>query len=359
MNILFTFFVPSGGVETLNRQRFYALSKYGVHCHFLYTQPGTGLQNKIDATIFVMNDYDEILRIVWQGNYDAVVICSDVQLLQLVKKSGYPGIIIYDNQGLGFNKEYAAYYLKNHVLDIINDNCDGIMYPKTPHLIDAFQTIFPHKKQFYFDNCFHTGEFNYRKMPPSSHPIIGWVGRLEENKNWRDYLSIGAQLVNWNSKIQLWMFEDNQLGDPNERIAFNQMVDELNLRSSLTVYANQPHSKMAEYFSMIGDSGGFLCSTSRVESFGYAVLEALVCRSPVLSTDSDGVRSFIKHNVTGKFFEFGNIDEAVGEAIELMTNLALRENLRNNGARHIETTFSPDLYAANFMTMIRCLQKQI
>jgi len=356
MNILFTFFVPSGGVETLNRQRFYALNKNGVNCHFLYTQGGTGLQNKINTSIFVTNDNQEIQNIIKKENYDVIVVCSDLNLLQKIKNSEYKGLLIYDNQGLGFNKEYADYYLRNHARSIIENNCDAILFPNTSHLIEAFERNFPHKKKFYFNNCFDTKEFKYQVHPKHKNPIIGWVGRIEENKNWRDFLLIGSRLLKVYPNIQLWMFGDTTLGEPSEKITFEKKVDELNIRPKLTIYANQPHNKMAEYFSIIGDSGGFLCSTSKVESFGYAVLEAIVCKCPVLSTDSDGVRSFIKHNVTGKFFELGNINEAVREGTELMTNVRLREELRQNGVKYIEEHFSLEQYAENFFNMIDSLR---
>ncbi|MCM3774137.1 glycosyltransferase [Priestia aryabhattai] len=352
MNVLFTFFVPSGGVETLNRQRFYALNKNGVNCHFLYTQPGTGLQNKIDTSIFVANKDDEIKGVILKGNYDAIVVGSDLLLLQKIRNFGYQGSLIYEIQGLGFNKEYAENFLKNHAYSIINHYCDGILYPQTPHLIQAFENYFPSKKKFCFHNCFNTKEFKYQVYPKKNEPIIGWVGRLEENKNWRDFLSIGAALIHENPSIELWMFEDNTLSTAEERLAFEKKVEELGLKSNLTIYANQPHSKMAEYFSIIGDSGGFLCSTSKVEGFGYAVLEAMVCKCPVLSSDSDGVRSFIKHNVTGKFFKLENIDQAVQEGKELILNISLRENIREKALEHIEMNFSPDQYAANFTNMI-------
>ncbi|WP_342045382.1 glycosyltransferase [Bacillus sp. OTU530] len=359
MNILFTFFVPSGGVETLNRQRFYALNSKGINCHFLYTQKGTGLQNKIDTSVFVTNDDDEIKNIILNGNYEAIVVGSDLLLLQKIKNFGYQGSLIYEIQGLGFNKEYADYFLKNHASSIINNYCDAILYPKTPHLIQAFENNFPFKKKFCFDNCFNSEEFRYQIHPKNDKPIIGWVGRIEENKNWKDFLLIGAELIKENPSIQLWMFEDNTLGEKSERIAFEQKIDELNLQHNLTIYANQPHAKMADHFSIIGDSGGFLCSTSKVEGFGYAVLEAMICRCPVLSTDSDGVRSFIKHNETGKFFELGNIHQAVKEAKELMLNSELREKIRLNGVKHIEEHFSPDKYAENFLNMLYNLKNPI
>ncbi|MDA7026711.1 glycosyltransferase [Bacillus sp. CLL-7-23] len=352
LNILFTFFVPSGGVETLNRQRLYALNQSGVKCDFLYLQEGTGLQNKVDTSIYVTNDMEEIQKIISFQNYDAIVISSDLLLMKTIKEFGYEGLLIYEVQGLGNNKQYVDEFLKVHAYSIINQYCDAILYPQTPHLQQAFKKYFPTKKQFCFHNCFNTKDFKYRALPKQKETIIGWVGRLEENKNWRDFLSIGAKIIEEDLSVRLWMFEDSTLAKESERNAFEEKIAELNIRPYLTVYANQPHQKMADFFSMIGDSGGFLCSTSKVEGFGYAVLEAMACKCPVLSTDSDGVRSFIKHNVTGKFFELGNINQAVQEGKELISNVSLREEIRLNAVQHIETQFAPDLYAKKFLNMI-------
>lgn len=351
-NILFDFVVPSGGAETLNRQRFYALKNYGINSHFLYTKEGTGLQNKIDTSIFISNNDEEIKYIINNGNYRAIIVMDSIKLIKKIRDFGYKGPLIYETQGLGHNIQFAEQFLKNQAYSAINNYCDAILHPVTPHLINAFNSIFPNKPKFCFHNCFNTKEFNYQVHPKQDRPIIGWVGRLEPNKNWKDFLLIGARLIQENPSIQLWMFEDNTLSQEKERLAFEKTINELNLRDYLTIYANQPHHKMAEYLSIIGDSGGFLCSTSKVEGFGYAVLEAMVCRCPVLSTDSEGVRSFIQHNKTGKFFSLGNIDQAVQEGKEIMTNIHLRELIRQNAVQHIELNFSPEIYAKNFMKMI-------
>ncbi|WP_084042924.1 glycosyltransferase [Bacillus sp. J37] len=350
--VLFQFLVPSGGVETLNRQRFYALKKQGIYCHFLYAKEGTGLQNKIETSIFITDIDAEIKDILNNGNYRAIVVLDSIKLIKKIRDFGYKGPLIYETQGLGHNIQYAEQFLKEQAYDTINNYCDAILYPVTPHLIKAFNSVFPHKPKYCFQNCFDSEEFKYEVHPTNKRPIIGWVGRLEPNKNWKDFLLIGAKLIKEDPSIQLWMFEDNTLSAMKERAAFEQKIEELNLKNHLTIYANQPHRKMAEYYSIIGDSGGFLCSTSKVEGFGYAVLEAMICRCPVLSTDSEGVRSFIKHNNTGKFFTLGNINQAVQEGRELMTNMHLREQIRYNGFKHIELHFSPKAYAENFMKMI-------
>lgn len=56
MNILFVFYVPSGGVETLNRQRSVALKKIGINSHFLYYQKRRELLNDHEAPVFITNN---------------------------------------------------------------------------------------------------------------------------------------------------------------------------------------------------------------------------------------------------------------------------------------------------------------
>ncbi|MGA5688823.1 glycosyltransferase family 4 protein [Cytobacillus pseudoceanisediminis] len=356
IKVLFTYYIPSGGIETLNRQRFYSLSKAGVTCHFLYKQNGTGLQNKLKP-VFVLDKEELIRELVIREKYDAIIVASDLQMLENLKKWGVKSTLIYEVQGLGFYKEYAEKFIKTQAFDIVNNFADGILYPKTPHLIDVFEKYFPNKKKFCFHNCFNSKSFHYKKLPAPNNPILGWVGRLEENKNWKDFLAIGSKLSESIPNIQLWMFEDDTLSKPESRKEFENMVSFLKLINRLTIYPNQPHSKMADYFSMIGDSGGLLCSTSKVEGFGYAVLEAMVCRCPVLTTDSDGVRSFIIHNHTGKYYKQGDINHAIQEAKMLLTNAPIRNEIRRNGVEHIEKIASPEIYAANFLSMLNRLKK--
>jgi glycosyltransferase involved in cell wall biosynthesis len=148
------------------------------------------------------------------------------------------------------------------------------------------------------------------------------------------------------------MFEDPTISSPIERGKFKNLIKHLNSEKNLTIYSNIPNSKMADYFSIIGDSGGLLCSTSKVEGAPYALLEAMSCKCPVLTTDSDGVRSSIIHNQTGKYYTLGNVAEAGKEAKELMKNNKLREQIRSNAFEHVKKHFNPDLYCRNFINML-------
>ncbi|ANE46097.1 hypothetical protein SY83_07155 [Paenibacillus swuensis] len=353
MKILFTYFVPSGGMETLNRLRCEALQERGVVCQILYTMSGAGTQNNRGTPIHVTNQDAAIHALIMTEGYDAVFVGSDFEMLARLRRLGYRGPLVYEAQGLG-SMEQAELSLHQGA-EYIRSCCDAVLYPTTPHLIHLFQSMFPTVKHFCFTNLLDTSRFTYRPQVPAAYPIIGWVGRIEANKNWSDFLEIGYWLLKEFPVLKLWMFEDANLYDPAELHKYNLMVDALHLLPHIVRRSNVPHDEMADYLSMIGDSGGLVISTSKVEGFGYAVAEAMSCRCPVLSTDSDGVKIFIIPEVTGQFYPLGNIPQAVHEARTMMSSPNYRASLRDHAQTHIATTFAPSLYTDRFIAMLNTL----
>ncbi|WP_445487017.1 glycosyltransferase [Niallia sp. 03133] len=354
MNVLFVYYVPSGGVETLNRQRSAALKEKNINCHFLYFRKARDLVNDHNAPTFITDDDNKIKEILENGSYSMIVIISDYISIKRFRDLGYKGLIVLEIQGYG-PKHIARSELTKAVPYVTNYG-NGLLNPKTPHISQLFDELFPFTPKFQFNNCFDSKKFHYHSLPKHTNPIIAWIGRLEDNKNWREFLQIGHKAINnINNNLQLYLFEDPTLSTQQEREAFQHLIKSLQLDKHLTIFPNIPNEKMAEYFSIIGDSGGFLCSTSKVEGAPYSVLEAFSCRCPVLTTDSDGVRSSIIHNQTGKYYTLGNIDEAIVEANDLINNIKRREGIQTTAYNHLTTSFSPEQYAFNFINMLTSL----
>ncbi|MFC0189095.1 glycosyltransferase family 4 protein [Fictibacillus aquaticus] len=353
MKILFVFYIPSGGVETLNRQRCNTLKKHGIECHQLYLENGTGMQNILDIPTFIMKGDAQINELLNREQYQCIIVCSNYMILPRIRAAGFKGSLIYEVQGLG-SKENAKDILI-HAKPFVHANGNGLLYPKTPHLNELIQKYYKDMPQFCFHNLMDTEHFTYQENNAPEYPVIGWVGRIEENKNWRSFLEIGAALKQHKPNLKLWMFEDATLSKPAERNRFTQLLQQLNMSGYIETFSNIPHEKMADYYSKIGNSGGFLLSTSKVEGFGYAVAEAISCRCPVLTTDSDGVRAFIIHNQSGKFFTAGDTAHAVREALDLMDNTHLRDAIKTNALNHLNANCSPAQYAVNFKQMLRTL----
>lgn len=353
MKVLFTFFNPSGGMETLNRIRSKALFQHNVECHLLYTQDGEGIQNIKNIRTYITNNDETLQRIIDRECYDVICVCSDISLLEKIGLMEYEGHLIFEVQGLG-TLQMAEYLIKDFSGRIMK-YADAVLYPQTAHLKALMHTHIQNVPQYCFDNPLDTEEFGYTSYPKKNYPIIGWVGRIEANKNWREYLEIGSRMLQLNPNIYLWMFEDATLYEVSERVDFEKTVLSLNLSSRLIRHSNIPHEQMADYFSIIGDSGGFVCSTSIIEGFGYAVAESMLCRCPVLTTDSDGIRQLLLHDCTGKMYPRGNIDLAIQEAFALINHSHLRESIREQAQNHIRKQFSTTLYSQRFIYMLNLI----
>ncbi|MBB3113619.1 glycosyltransferase involved in cell wall biosynthesis [Paenibacillus phyllosphaerae] len=356
MRLLFTYFLPSGGIETLNRLRCRALAQAGIEAHLLYLRDGAGKQNISGIPYFITDSDADIGAIIQAGNYDAIIACCDHLMLPRLRALGYTGKLLYEAQGLGEldqakdTIEWAAPYIRLYA--------QGILSPITAHLMELFNLYLPDVHRFYLHNMVDTQTFNYRAsswLNPANQPILAWIGRLEPNKNWSLFLHIAAMVAQHKPDLTLWMFEDANITTPGERERFTEMLAALQLQHRVVLRSNVPHSEMPYYMSAVGDSGGMLVSTSNVEGFGYAVAEAMSCCCPVLTTDSDGVRVFINHNQTGKYFYGRSAEAGMYEALDLMNNRQLAEQIRHNALAHIQTHFSETKYIADMINILGTL----
>ncbi|WP_438448234.1 glycosyltransferase family 4 protein [Gorillibacterium sp. sgz5001074] len=350
MKLLFTFYIPSGGVETLNRERCRILMERGIDCHLLYHWPGDGVQNISGIPTHVTDDDAAIGHLLRTERFDAIIVNSNYLMLERIRRLGYGGTVIFEAQGLGTFERAAATLLEG--LPYIHSCSQAVLYPDTGHMIGLFQSIYPGFRQFCFPNCMDTVRFSYRPAPALPYPVIGWVGRIETNKNWRGFLELGAAWLQQVPQARLWMFDDANIIEEGQGPHFYSAIQTLGLSHALVRRSNVPHSEMPTFYSQIGDSGGFLVSTSLTEGFGYAILEAMSCRCPVLSTDSDGPRSFITHNVTGKFYPVTDPNAGMLQGMELLNDAALRERLRDAGMAHVRSRYSPGAYADRFIAML-------
>ncbi|MFI2855860.1 glycosyltransferase family 4 protein [Paenibacillus sp. JSM ZJ436] len=353
MKVLFVYYTPSGGVETLNRQRCRALRLAGIEAHCLYYTWGSGMQNYVDFPIYVTRNDIEIKHYLDLHQYAAIIVTTDHLSFPRLRMLGYTGKLILEIQGYG-PKDYARTQLIS-AAPYVNAHASALLNPCTPHITSLFNELYPYIPQYNFNNCFDTTSFTYYAAPAPRSPVIAWLGRIEDNKNWREFLWIGYHLSQYVPELNMWMFEDPQLSIPSEREQFLQLIAELSLEKRLTLFSNVPNADMPYYYSVIGDSGGFLCSTSKVEGAPYGILEAMSCRCPVLTTDSDGVSTSVYHNVTGKFYTLGNIENAVHEGLGLMQDSVLREQIRTQAQGHVQQAFNPHIYAANFAQMLHSI----
>ncbi|WP_410514189.1 glycosyltransferase family 4 protein [Paenibacillus sp. BR2-3] len=353
MKLLFTFFVPGGGVETLNRLRCLELRKYGIEGHLLFLNKGSGQTNFGSIPVYTTPYEEDLLQLIQIHKYDAVIVTSDFTMPEKLRRLSFGGPIVFETQGFGIREE--AIRLLSEGSAQLQAHCTAAVMPPTSHLIELMLGLVPELPRFVFQNPLDTSAFTYIPGNRPPKPVVAWVGRLENNKNWKLFLEIGYWMVKHRPQVELWMFVDYELSAEAEKNEFWLWVNHLGIQDQIKLLPNVPHFQMPAYYSLIGDSGGLLLSTSYLEGYGYAVAEAIACRCPVLSTDSDGVRNFIIHNQTGKFFPQGDVNQGVAEAMNLMDDQVLREHIRTGGVNYVTDLMAPEKYALSFRNMMNAL----
>ncbi|RUS44632.1 glycosyltransferase family 4 protein [Cohnella sp. AR92] len=351
MKVLFVFVLPSGGVDTLNRMRVKALAGKGIDAHLLYFQSGSGASNNEGLTVFYTSNPESLRSILHKENYSAIVVVSFFLELSLFRQLGYKGPLIFEIQGFG--PQPVAREALTGAKPYLDSHADAILFPHTPHIGEILLEHYPHKRRYAFHNPFDASQFHYRQITDYPRPVMAWIGRLDPNKNWSDFLIIAAKVLPSVPNLEVWMFSDPWLAEAGEQEKMQTKLNVLGLTGRVYQVHHIPHAKMADFYSVIGDSGGVLCMTSKAEGAPYAALEALICRCPVVTSDSDGVRSSLIDGVTALYYDHGDTDGASRQAIRLMTDKKLRQALVRRGENHVRDNFTLERYADHFTSMLK------
>ena len=177
---------------------------------------------------------------------------------------------------------------------------------------------------------------------------IGFVGRLEAVKNPLALLEAFDTLVGSGVPCELWF-----VGDGSERAVLEQRISERCLAGKVRVFGYQ-----SDPAHLIRQCHVYV-QPSLSEGFGLALVEAMGCGLPVISTAVGGAPEIIDHGKTGWL-----LPQASPELIATSLREAWRlgpEKLREMGLRarkSVEGRFEPVGYLAQIETLYRQLSPE-
>ena len=300
-----------GGVETALYYRLKYMNHAGVrsHCYFYY--PGMGLAAFSAIPHMVSFRTEDLAAYVKKHRFETVTFVNTLINLDVLRQSGCKLWAIYEMHGYG---EWIV-----HELQRINEREDGgmirgIVVPAES--VAAWAKTRLDKRpdiEFYVaTNTIDTLEFRFTDETESflkhyslgadwsSAPLLGWVGRLDANKNWSLLLDI-FRLAR-RKKPELKLLAASDLTTSPELHLFYAKAAKYGLIEHIRILPNVPHAMMPLYYSQIAKSGGVLLSTSLSEGYPYHLLEAQACECPVVSSDNQGSKELVEHGGTGLMF---------------------------------------------------------
>jgi glycosyltransferase involved in cell wall biosynthesis len=110
-----------------------------------------------------------------------------------------------------------------------------------------------------------------------------------------------------------------------------------------------PHPEL-----LLATSDVLVCS-SRFESFGMALVEAMSCGLPVVSTSVGGPSEIVAEGETGYLVPPGRADRIAERVASLLDDPAARATMGARGRRRVEERFSLKRYASEVSDVIESL----
>ena len=354
MKILFVYqFCTLGGVETVLRNRLLEFHKKGIYPEvvFLYDLGGSKIFEGFKNVRYGCSE-NELTRIIVEGNFDFVIPIDTPQVYPALGKSRFKGIVVTE---VHTNNLDNLRYLSN----IGETETKAIITPSRFEKELIYKEIKGFEKNrisiYIVPNPINLEHFQFKepKFKPNKK-IIGWVGRLEKEKNWIHFLEIASFLSKKRDDLVFLVIGGYNAEEAMKR-DFLAAVKRLDLVDHLKWVPYLQYERMPGIYSLMGVSGGCLVPTSVLEPFGMTAIEAMACRCPVVASRVGGFLEIIEEDQNGFLYEVNNTPEAIQKIEILFECSSDRDRLISNGRSKVEATYSSERVVERYMEVLKRL----
>lgn len=130
-----------------------------------------------------------------------------------------------------------------------------------------------------------------RKFAKSQTPTIIYLGRLKAYKNIDIAIRAFAQLVKRKAALRLWV-----VGDGEYMGTLKDLAIKLGLEKKIAFFGKVSEEEKIKLLSQ----SWVAVQPSTVEGWGITVLEANACKTPVVASDTNGLKDSVVNGVTGR-----------------------------------------------------------
>jgi glycosyltransferase involved in cell wall biosynthesis len=166
-------------------------------------------------------------------------------------------------------------------------------------------------------------------------PIVAWVGRLDRLKNWRGFLSIASRVLRQKPETEFWVVGAGGLDEEGE---FERHCRRGGLQTRIRWLRGVPSRAMPRLLDGVRASGGVVVSTSRGESFGMAIAEAMARGCSVLAPRAGPFPEFISEGEEGSFYSPEKWSAAADRVLRLLEDGAERARMGAAARKRILAT---------------------
>lgn len=348
-----------GGVNAGWRNRAVYFKQHGIMTEFLYTTDHGGLHIMEDvAPVYLTKDETEIVSIIQNNNYDAIIVVDTGAAFKWLQKANYQGPVIVEARtpelikltphlknfrGIRpvslivpsqYQKQLVSILTDANPVNVIYNGVDTTFFrPLTSEEID------------------HTHD----PLLPKDKKVIGWIGRLDKRKNWPLLLEIASWIKNERDDIEFWVIGGAQSV---QREEFAAQLEQQQMTDMIKWFPVISYQQMPQIYAKIRQSGGCTLATTRSESFGNTFIEAMACGVPVVAPKIMPIQELVIPGETGLLFRGHQVKSAVKQLYRILENPELHLLLSQNAIHHIEQKFAIPKVAEHYVHVLKNIIKE-
>ena len=184
--------------------------------------------------------------------------------------------------------------------------------------------------------------FQYSKKYEDRPNMIGYIGRLSEEKGVLNFVNAFPRIHSEIPQIQFFIGGDGALRDQ-----IMTSILSSGIKESVINVGWIPHNELPTYLNNFK----LLVLPSYTEGLPNIMLEAMACGTPVLVTPVGAIRDVIENEETG-FILDDNSPQGIGDSVIHALNHPHSKTIANNGRIFIESEFSFEKAVDSYATIL-------
>jgi len=270
--------------------------------------------------------------------------CLTLPVLTL-KFMGKNPILVLGSSNSQVNKSKKSFLLK---ILIIEERLNFFLAKKivlySRHLIHDWhleryqdKIIIGHRHYIQFENFSIIKPFFQRDC------VIGYVGRLSEEKGILNFIDALPGIIKHNNNLRILIIGDGPLKD-----LILSKLQMLGIQNTVTLTGWIPHDELPKYLNMFR----LVIVPSDTEGLSNTVLESMACGTPVLTTPVGALPDFIKDGQTG-FIMITNSPECICQNVIRSLNSPDLEKIIINALDLLKREFTFDSAVRRYSEILK------
>lgn len=336
MKVLFLYkYLTLGGVEAVLRARLDGLSHSGIEAHawFLHDLGGRSIFTGREARVHV-GSVEECLRFARDRGFALLDSIDTEEILPVLDAKPGPPRLVF---------ECHSAYLENieYLRGLAAHRPAAVLTPSNAHRTTVLERVGERVEVRVVPNPLRR-EFIDEPGPfpaPPRRPVAAWIGRLDTLKNWECFVEALGILGQRGQDVEGWIIGkpvgNDGSGKLLERARHEHILERMRWFGAL------PYGRIPLFLDAVRDSGGVVVSTSRAESFGLTVAEAMARRCAVVAPRQPPFTEFVEDGITGSLFAPGSARSVADRVEELVADADRRTAYGEKARRVVLARFAP------------------